>query len=108
MKKGFIRTKKARYGGMTVLLTVLLIATVVLFNVLFTTLAERYSWYADMRSEVSFEVTEKCYTLLGSVLEVFPGLPGSILEWLICLVLAGGGFSAVHLLSRREETLSGD
>lgn len=69
MKKGFIRTKKARYGGMTVLLTVLLIATVVLFNVLFTTLAERYSWYADMRSEVSFEVTEKCYTLLGSVLE---------------------------------------
>ena len=60
MKKGFIRTKKARYGGMTVLLTVLLIATVVLFNVLFTTLAERYSWYADMRSEVSFEVTEKC------------------------------------------------
>lgn len=46
--------------------------------------------------------------VLGSVLEVFPGLPGSILEWLICLVLAGGGFSAVHLLSRREETLSGD
>ena len=45
--------------------------------------------------------------VLGSVLEVFPGLPGSILEWLICLVLAGGGFSAVHLLSRREEAAAG-
>lgn len=69
MKKGFIRTKKARYGGMTVLLTVLLIATIVLFNVLFTTLAKRYSWYVDMRDEVSFEVTDRCYTLLGSVLD---------------------------------------
>ena len=68
MKKGFIRSKKARYGGMTVLLTVLLITAVVLFNVLFTTLAERYTWYADMRGETDFSVTDRCYTLLDAVL----------------------------------------
>ena len=68
MKKGFIRSKKARYGGMTVLLTVLLITAVVLFNVLFTTLAERYTWYADMRGEADFSVTDRCYTLLDAVL----------------------------------------
>lgn len=68
MRKRFIRSRKARYGGMTVLLTVLLITTVVLFNALFSTLAKRYSWYANLNSEADFSVTESCYTLLGSVL----------------------------------------
>lgn len=45
MRKRIIRSRRARYGGMTVLLTVLLIAVVVLTNVLFSTLAKRYSWY---------------------------------------------------------------
>ena len=43
MKKRIIRSRRARYGGMTVLLTVLLIAVVVLANVLVSTLAKRYS-----------------------------------------------------------------
>lgn len=68
MRKRFVRSRKARYGGMTVLLTVLLITAVVLFNALFSTLAKRYSWYANMNSETDFSVSESCYTLLGSVL----------------------------------------
>ncbi|MBE6634280.1 MAG: hypothetical protein E7620_08085 [Ruminococcaceae bacterium] len=69
MRKRIIRSRRARYGGMSVLLTVLLIATVVLFNSLFSTLAKRYSWYVDMHPASSYEVSEACYTLLGSVLE---------------------------------------
>lgn len=69
MKKRMIRTRRARYGGMTVLLTVLLIAAIVLLNVLVSTLAKRYSWYTPMIGKADYQVTETCYTLLGSVLQ---------------------------------------
>lgn len=68
MKKGLFRNRRAKYGWMTLLLTVLLIATVVLANVLFSTLAERYSWYASLRGEVSYSVSDSCYSLLGAAL----------------------------------------
>ncbi len=69
MKKGLFRNRRARYGWMTLLLTVLLVATVVLANVLVSTLAKRYAWYVSLRGEVSYSVSESCYTLLGAVLE---------------------------------------
>lgn len=69
MSKRIIRNRRARYGGMTVLLTVLLITVVVLFNSLFTTLSERYSWYINLNRTPEYPVTESCYTLLGSILE---------------------------------------
>ena len=69
MSKRIIRNRRARYGGMSVLLTALLITVVVLFNSLFTTLAERYSWYASLNRTPEYPVTESCYTLLGTVLD---------------------------------------
>ena len=69
MRKRLFGNRRARYGWMTVLLTVLLVTTVILANVLFTTLAKRYSWYAVLTGTPDYSVTESCYTLLGSVLE---------------------------------------
>ena len=69
MSKRIIRNRRARYGGMSVLLTVLLITVVVLFNSLFTTLVERYSWYVSLNRTPEYPVTESCYTLLGTVLD---------------------------------------
>ena len=68
MKKRIIRSRRARYGGMTVLLTVLLITVVVMTNVLFTTLANRYSWYADFQKSQEYNLSDDCYTLIGSAL----------------------------------------
>ena len=68
MKKRIIRSRRARYGGMTVLLTVLLITVVVMTNILFSTLANRYSWYADLGEAQEYTLSEDCYTLLGSAL----------------------------------------
>lgn len=68
MRKRIIRSRRARYGGMTVLLTVLLIAVVVLTNVLFSTLAKRYSWYTPMKGSADYRVTETCYRLLDATL----------------------------------------
>ena len=69
MSKRIIRNRRAKYGGMSVMLTALLITVVVLFNSLFTTLAERYSWYASLNRTPEYPVTESCYTLLGTVLD---------------------------------------
>ena len=68
MRKQFIRNRKVRYGGMTVLLTVLLIAATVLANVLFGTLARRYGWYVSMNAGTNYGVTGKCYQLLETML----------------------------------------
>lgn len=68
MRKRIIRSKRARYGGMTVLLTALLIAVVVLANVLVSTLAQRYSWYLPMTGSADYRVTDACYRLLDATL----------------------------------------
>lgn len=68
MKKRIIRSKRVRYGGMTVVLTVLLVAVVVLANVLVSTLASRYSWYTPMTGTADYQVTETCYSLLNATL----------------------------------------
>lgn len=68
MKKRIIRSKRVRYGGMTVILTVLLVAVVVLANVLVSTLASRYSWYTPMTGTAEYQVTETCYSLLNATL----------------------------------------
>lgn len=67
MKKHFIRNRKVRYGGIAVILTVLVVTVTVLFNAVFSTLAKRYSWYANMLGEESYDVTEDCYALLGNL-----------------------------------------
>ena len=69
MKRNLIRNKRVRYGGITVLLTVLVIAALVLANTLFGKLANRYGWYTDLRGKQSYAVSEQCYQVLGALLE---------------------------------------
>lgn len=68
MRKHFIRNKKVRYGTVAALLTVMVIVVTVLFNAVFSTLAERYLWYGNMNEVEAYEVTEDCYALLGRAL----------------------------------------
>lgn len=67
MKRNPAFNRRMRYGGISVLLTVLLITAVVLFNVLFGMLAKRYQWGHSMLPEETVGVTDRCYDLLGSV-----------------------------------------
>ena len=69
MRKRIIRNRKARYGFMTVLLTVLLITAIVLCNALVKTLVTRYSWYVNLNAKPNYSVTENCFTLLGTLLD---------------------------------------
>ena len=65
MKKHVFRNRRMRYGGMTVLLTVLVITVTVLFNAVFSTLAERHQWYTYSVKEIDYRVTEASYGILA-------------------------------------------
>lgn len=52
---------------MTVLLTVLIVAAVILLNASVTTLALRFGWYLNMNPAVAFPVTDTCYDFLDDL-----------------------------------------
>ncbi len=58
-------SKKAfRHGSVTVALTVLIVAAVILLNASVTTLALRFGWFINMNPTLAFPVTETCYDYL--------------------------------------------
>lgn len=63
-RASFTRTRRFRYGSMSVAITVLLIAAVLLANVIITALAGKYLWYIDMTKESMFTVSDPCFELL--------------------------------------------
>ncbi len=69
MKHPMIRSRRMRYGGMTVSLTVTLIAALVLLNVIFSTLARRYAWYIDMTPDQLYSVSDDCHSMIADALE---------------------------------------
>ena len=64
-----IRSRRVRYGSMTVYLTVTLIAALVLFNVIFYALAGYYGWYVDMTPEKVYSVSDLCRDLLADAID---------------------------------------
>ena len=59
----FLHSRKFRHGSSAALLTAFLIAVVVIINITFTALAQKYMWYTDM-------TTEKLYTLSDAAIEL--------------------------------------
>ncbi len=80
MKKRFLKGRRARYGGIAAVLTVLLVAATVLANVLFGTLAGRYGWYSSMRPALTYGVSEKCHQLLGAAMDAAEAESGTRAE----------------------------
>ena len=60
----FLHTKKFRYGSVSLALTVVIIAAVILLNVIFTALSEKFVWYIDMTSEEIYTLTDEAKALL--------------------------------------------
>ena len=69
MKHSLIHSRRARYGGLTLSLTVTLVAALVLLNVIFSTLAYRYAWYIDMTPDQLYSVSDDCHDMISSALE---------------------------------------
>lgn len=66
----FLHTKKFRYGSVSVALTVVIIAAVILFNAIFTALSEKFVWYLDMTSEEMYTLSDEAKELLDQVFYV--------------------------------------
>ncbi len=56
--------RKLRYGGISALLTALIVAAIVLVNVIFSALSYSFTLYADMTPEEAFTLTEECKDLI--------------------------------------------
>ena len=59
--------RKLRYGGTSVILTAAIVAVVVVINVLFTLLVQRYGLYVDLTPDLHFTISDECYDLIGKV-----------------------------------------
>ncbi|MBQ9415871.1 MAG: Gldg family protein [Clostridia bacterium] len=68
MARNFYRNQKLRFGGLSVVLTVALIALVILLNVLFSSLANKFRWYVDMTRGGLYSLSESCAEQLEQVL----------------------------------------
>ena len=56
--------RKLRYGGTSLMLTAAIVAVVVVFNVLFTLLVQRYGLYVDLTPDLHFTISDECYELI--------------------------------------------
>ncbi|MBR4873090.1 MAG: Gldg family protein [Clostridia bacterium] len=63
-KTDFMRSRRFRYGSMSVLITALVIAAVILFNVIFSALAAKYLWYVDLTREGIYTLSDQAIDLI--------------------------------------------
>lgn len=76
--KSFIRSKRFKYGASAVVFTVVFVAAIIAFNVIFTSLAQTYMWYGDMTKS-------KIYTIRDAAREIMDTLDdGTNIEFIFC------------------------
>lgn len=63
----FLHTKKFRHGSVSLALTVVVIAAVILFNAIFSALSEKNQWYLDMTPEPVFTLSDNAKSFLRQV-----------------------------------------
>ena len=56
--------RKLRYGGTSVAITALIIAAVIIVNIVFSLLTERFRWYIDLTPDLHFTISEECFKLI--------------------------------------------
>ena len=61
----FLHSKKFKHGSISVALTVVIIAAVILLNVLVTALSQTYLWYIDMTPEPRFTLSDEAKEILA-------------------------------------------
>ncbi len=62
-----IHTKKFRHGSLSLALTVIIIAAVILANAIFTALTDKYLWYIDMTPEPRYTLSDEAKGFLDQM-----------------------------------------
>lgn len=64
--KGLIKSRKVKYGGVALLLTLLVLAAVIILNIIVSVLAARYEWmYSNMNATTVYDISESCEDYLA-------------------------------------------
>lgn len=66
-RMSFLHNKKFRYGSVSVALTAVFIAIIVIFNVIFSSLAYKLNWYVDMSPEEFYTLGDASKALLSDI-----------------------------------------
>lgn len=56
--------RKLKYGGTSLAITALIIAAIIILNVVFSLLVERFRWYIDLTPDLHFTISDECYDLI--------------------------------------------
>ena len=72
MKLNMSTGRKLKYGGTSVALTALVLALVIVINLIFALLVQRFSWYVDLTPDLHFTISDECYELIGGEGETTP------------------------------------
>ncbi len=76
MKLPFLHSRRMRYGSMTVSLTITLVAVLVLFNLIFSALANYYGWYVDMTRNKVYSISDLCHSMIDDMFDQIEGKIG--------------------------------
>ncbi len=64
MKNNAFNKRKLRYASSSVALTALIIAAIIVVNIIFSALAQKFLWYVDMTPEQLFTLSDACFDLI--------------------------------------------
>ena len=70
MNLKFLHTKKFRHGSVSLALTVVIIAAVILLNAIVTALADKHLWYIDMTPEPAFTFSDEADAILREEMDL--------------------------------------
>jgi ABC-2 type transport system permease protein len=60
-------TRKLKYGAIAIILTAVVVAAVIIFNAIFSSLVYKYNWYIDMTKEGLYGLTDAGRALLDDI-----------------------------------------
>lgn len=69
MRSNVMRSRKFRYGSVSVMMTALIVAVVIMINAGISALSNKYGWFTDMTDKSLYTLTEAAETLLRTNLE---------------------------------------
>lgn len=64
MKNTAFNRRKLRYASTSVLLTALIIAAIIVFNIIFSALGTKFLWYVDLTPDQLFTLSDECFELI--------------------------------------------
>ncbi len=67
MRNNFFQSRKFKYGSVATAFTIAFVAIVVIFNIVFTALANKYMWYIDMTAEKTFTLSEEAKDIMSDI-----------------------------------------